>query len=660
MMLSSLVTVAQSDDSPPIEAFYPPKSLGGLALSPSGRYLAFPDYRHTHDVITIIDLKTMTEVNRVREGFNSFTWVRWASEDRLVAGVRYYIPGYIKSEGKKRDETGKVAALQRVYIQRVVSFDRDGFNRLYLFNDAKKSMKRYVNLARIEDILPNDPDHILMPAFDGALYLWKVNIRTGAIEKVERGTSKTRGWDTNKQGRAVFRYDLSKNGKHMIVKARPPSDEKWQTVARLRPEDQSLFEPIAATDDPNIYLVAARRKNADKTALYRYDLYTNQMLDKVADHEAVDIHGGVFDNRGNFLGAVFENSRREYVFLDSTLQSHYEGLLKFMGPDVSLSVQDITEDGSKWLLYVSGPKEPGSFYVYDAKTRSADFLVSKNYDLEPEQLGSADFISYEARDGLQISGLHTKAVGNVGTKAPLIILPHGGPQARTYFGHDRMVQYLASRGYQIFEPNFRGSRGFGQRFERAGYRQWGLAMQNDISDAVKHFVETGQVEHDEVCIMGMSYGGYAALMGAIQTPNLFQCAISVNGVADLESQIKYNLDKYKDIEGLQTLIVTTIGDPNKDKDMIKSVSPIMQSEKLSIPLLLMHGEMDQVVPVDQSRRLAEKLEAQGHNFRYIELPKANHNLRPKEPDEDISEDFLGIEDVVQIIEAFLQQHLPVD
>lgn len=651
--------IACAQQPPSIEAFFPDPVFGNLSISPSGKFLAFTDYRDRNDLVVIIDLSTKEEITRINQGNSEIDWVLWASEDRLLVGLTYFIAGYMKDEGKKRSADGSVAPVQRVNVHRVMAVDRDGGERLIMFDNARKGIRRNVDLSDVSDVLPQDPDHILMPAYDKVYELWKVNIHDGSMSKVAKGTGQTYRWKTNRSGEPVVRYDRSKNRQYSIVLMREAGSKKWERVATLRDQDLELFNPIAPTDDPSIYYVAARPTGHDRIAVFTYSLSDKNFLEKISGSEVVDLKNVFVDGLGNLYASQYAEKSQSYDFVDNRLEKHLTGLETFFGKDMNVALYDVAESGNDWIIFVSGPQEPGSFYHYNLDRKKADFLLSRNYSLEPEQLGKMSYFEYTSRDNMKLSGYLTHAVNAEKRPAPLIVMPHGGPQSRTYYGYSQIVQFFSARGYQVFQPNFRGSRGFGAEFEARGYGEWGGKMQDDITDGVKHLIQTGKAQAGNICIVGASFGGYAALAGAVKTPDLYECAVSLNGVSDLALMIEYDTERFKDSPSLVDFMKKSIGDPKMDIDKMRLASPAKNADSVTIPILLIHGTQDQRVPVAQSRMMHKALQEAGKSSEFIELENVGHSfdrvLDPGERDTDPYESWIK---ALSAIEVFLVESLP--
>nr|WP_249777492.1 S9 family peptidase [Herbaspirillum robiniae] len=236
-------------------------------------------------------------------------------------------------------------------------------------------------------------------------------------------------------------------------------------------------------------------------------------------------------------------------------------------------------------------------------------------------------ISFKGRDGTPLHGYLTPPWNAPAGKAPLIVLPHGGPVARDVARFDVYTQFFASRGWAVLQVNFRGSAGYGAEFEQAGFKRWGLEMQDDITDSVNWSVQSGLADPARICIVGGSYGGYAAMMGVIKTPELYRCAVSINGVADLRDLLA-NAQRYVGYEiGAERII----GQWWSDRERLRQTSPVNRAKEIRTPLLLIHGKEDRTVPVEQSRDMADALKDTGNkDYRYVELPLGDHGLSREE------------------------------
>lgn len=626
----------------------------GLGLSPSGRYLAALRGTDKTSMVVVLDLADPAAKPAVlsvpKANISSVTW---ASDDRLVIAARFWI-------GSREDivDLDKVTDEGMAWVMRSFAMDRDGGNFKMLFADNYEAM-RSISLAQVA-ARTKDGRHLLMPAWqNGRLDLLRVDVHSGESKRVAAGTSSTRLWFATSDAQPAFRIDLNAYGETASVyapkHALPAPDGRidWQEVQtiQLRTEDRHAppeFFPLFPGPEANTYYVAARPDGADTTGIYLYDYVQRKYVKTLASEPGVDIDSVLVDEiTRKYLGVQYAADRRVTRLADAHLQGHFDAARRYFGDEVDVELSGMGEN--VWLLYTEGPRDAGSWHVYRLKEK-AIHEVGQWLPLDRRRLGSGRVLRYKARDGLEISGYLTVPPRyRTGDRPPLILLPHGGPEARDEFGFDHTVQLLATRGYQVFQPNFRGSSGFGRRFLESGHGQWGAAMQDDLTDAMEFLVKEGYAARDRACIVGFSYGGYAALAGATLTPDLYRCAISYAGISHLE---KHLLHKKRVVSGddyAWRYFKRMIGDPGADEDRLEARSPALLAGAVKIPILLIHGEDDGIVLIEQSRLMNKALRKAGKDVRFVELEGVSHRPFRKE----------WLEVYTPMLE-FLEQHLPVN
>jgi len=610
---------------PPVDAFFDSKESSSLELSPSGDFLAVIDRDAEPDVVHILDAGTLANVKSLSLGVDDLMAVKWVTDDRLL--VRAFVPVDYR--------IGNTVHLDAVPTRQLISLQRDGSGALTLLNDAR--FKAALNRSQIVSLLPEDPDHILMAVMqDRRIRLLKVAVATGETEEIERGSAKTFGWQVTREGEPVVRMERTSRGRYLKIQTRAPGSDKWKTLAKVKAEDFESVSPIAPTDDSGIWYIAGRGPGEDVSAIWLYDLREGTYLEKVFGMDGIDVDEPVLDAQGKFVGAAFDGKRREFEFKDATIAAHLKGLRNFLGTDNEVRFESISRSGNRWLLHVDGPQQPGVHYVYDIASRKADYINSVNPSLAPEQLGRVEIIDYTARDGNSLWGYLTHPVGRTIRSAPLVVLPHGGPQERDHYGFSIMPQFLASRGYAVFQPNFRGGTGFGTAFTEASHGEWGGVMQDDVTDGVRHLIDTGIAPQDRIAIAGWSYGGYAALMGPVRDPGLYQCAVAINGVADLDAMMDYDKAYFGRQSEAYEAMLAMIGHPKKDAAHIEARSPINHIENFDIPVLIIAGEDDKRVSPEQAQAMADALKAAGKDVRHVVYPGADHSLEGEIPGEAAS------------------------
>lgn len=646
---------------PTLDAFLAPYDFWGPELSPSGRYVA--GIRRVGDLqqaILVIDLdQPGSPVATIPVGDFQVNWIEWATDERLLVSAT----GFVDLASEEQISLPLLAEAEfPARLVRLLAVNRDGSSPAAMFADDRR-MNRNFQLGRVASLLRQDPDHILMPANrQGDLDLFRVNIHTGAFERIANGTGNTYYWFIDRNGEPAFRYNINDRGTIVRIYAREEGRGgriRWKRIRTVRlnrdrgaRETATEFQPLSPGPTETTFYVAARPEAAPTTGIYLYDFEQDLYLEQIKAVDGIDVSSGVFDEAtGAYLGAVYLDDRLEYALEDPFLQSHLEGLSVYFGETANVSPVSASRDGRRWLVHAQGPTEPGGYHVYDVDEARAEGLAYGKFGYAGLQFSDSKVIHYQARDGLSLRGYLTRPHGiSESAQPPLVMLPHGGPAVRDYFTFDPMVQYLAALGYQVFQPNFRGSSGFGEDFIRRSHGQFGKAMQTDVEDGFRHLVGLGLVDADRACILGYSYGGYVSMAAATLSPELYQCAIAGAGISDLVEMLRWERrEEGRNSEAYQYW-VELIGDPRRDRDALNSVSPAKLAARVEVPMLLIHGKADLVVPIKQSELMYEALKASGKPVDRLWLDQSGHSYRGEGERE---REYLAIS-------SFLEEHLPVD
>jgi dipeptidyl aminopeptidase/acylaminoacyl peptidase len=608
--------LANADGLPhTIEELLRPHVIRDVALSPDGKRLAIAGkFGGGQDVVAIVDIDNISDPGAVhkfsigKEGWHSPLWVMWANDKRLLVGLRVGIDADFLVAGRQ-----------------VQAIDPDGGNSVALFADAPIGARYGLDLSRVVDITPNDPDNVIMAAWNRDTNdLFQVNVRTGVATLMIRGRFNTLGWETE-DGQPALRYDINRRGTELSIYGHDAENpEEWSRIARIRLQDL-VREWEFAGNAPGIgkIYVRARRDGADTQNIYEYDLRSRTSGAVVAQVPGFDM-SRAFAIDGEYAGAVYVADTTTYLLKDPTLQSHWNGVRRYFKGQANVNIVEIDRAHTRMLLHVEGPQSPGDFYIYDIALKNLTFIASEMPWLEPERLASVDVLKSAMRDGSTITSYLTLPNGVSGAR-PLVVMPHGGPEMRDAIHFDPLAQAFAAQGWLVLQPNFRGSSGYGGHFAEAGYRQWARRMQDDVTDAVNDLVRRGIADPKHIAIYGASYGGYAALMGPILTPELYQAVVSVAGVSDLRNLIAFV--RHEDGEDAETYryVLRSIGDPGEEKEALDAISPRYRASEINVPVLLMHGTIDEIVPERQSEAMKKALEKAGKTVRLIEFPGETHS-----------------------------------
>lgn len=497
----------------------------------------------------------------------------------------------------------------------------------------------------ITDILENDDDHILMEmnrrdrrVFD----VYRLNIVTGEMKMIAANPGTIVGWDTDNDGR--LRLAAETAGTKSRILYRDTEDSPWRVLFETDFRDN--VRPYTFTGD-NSEIYIASDMGRDKSALYRYNPSDGTQT-LICENDEAGISGIIWsDLRRKLLGATWYTDRLHRVYFDSDAEKFFNMLQdRFAGREVAIS--SMTRDEKRMLIFVSSDRLVGQLYYYD-KDRPGTFrFVTDFYPwLKEEHLAEMKPITYKARDGLDIHGYLTLPVGVEPKNLPAVVVVHGGPESRDTWGYDSEVQLLANRGLAVLQVNYRISTGYGKAFWKAGFKQWGLKQQDDITDGVRWLIERGIADPRRIAIYGGSYGGYATLMGLIKTPELYACGIDYVGVSNLFTLFKSIPEYWKP---LLEQMYETIGHPEKDKAQFEATSPTLLAERIQSPLLIAQGANDPRVVKEQSDAMVEALRKRGIDVQYMVKDNEGHGFRNEE----------NRFDFYRAMDRFLADHLHLD
>ena len=635
---------------PTLDDFTRERDLRNVAISPDGKYLAQLHNRDGRRVVTIVDMQSPTKkvIGTLSDKLIRANAISWGKKDRLLVSllVPYDIPLVERDMGKKKD----FDIDDYFMFSRMLSVDVNAKNPVVLMNN-ERSARGNVNLSIIQHYLPKDPDHVLMKADrNGVDTLYKVNVYTGASELLTKGSRFTFMFANDYDGKTRFRFDYLRIAKKINI-YELADDGGWNSIDSIKLNDTEN-EDFDAGKLVGLYgdNLAYSKKN-EKTGFFELLLYkskekTYETLVSLPDR---DVLYPLHDLRSNqIVGYAVDGDYIRYKFFDATSQAAYDKLETKVG-DANFYYSSYTENGDLGIININSPNDPLSFHFYDARKEELLFIGHAYNNIATNNLSLSAMANYSTRDGKKIRSYILLPPGyEKGKLYPMVIYPHGGPQSRDRANYDDFAQFISTRGYIVIQPNFRGSTGMGKEFEEAGYKQWGQLMQDDLTDAVNFMVKKGYADPAKICIVGISYGGYAALMGAIKTPDLYKCSVSMNGVTHLRNMIETDAKNVDDDKLLDKYWHQRVGDPVHDKEMLDANSPALHTDKLKIPLLVVASTDDQIVNYGQSADLVNALKKNKKDFKFVKLKDSPHDPFYFKKD---------VELVYREVEEFLAKHL---
>lgn len=585
------------------EAFGTLPNFELIKLSPTGNRLAGLQIIEGHEVLVTQSFEAKDE-NKVH--FSTFKNYRvagfdWVNDERLV--ISLMIP-------KKIDHV-------RFYITRMIAMNWDKSNNIQLQRKARSSQFH----SDVISMLPDDPDHILVGVDYKERYYpdaYKLNVNDDSMELKMRNMVPVVDWDADQSGAIRMGYARKDNRDSLVFRNSP--DDDWRTLYHYDAiKEDAPFLPVGFTEQPHIIYVA-RQDEGGHQAFYRYDTAENRFLEKVAGHDNFDISGLILSETGALEGYHYVDEYTKIVYLTPFFQTLQRQLQKNF-PDHISRVVSQSRDRRKFIIKVTGPDLPGDYYLLNLDSKEFYKFGLSHPQVDQSKLSPMEIVRYRARDGLEIPGYLSLPQGvdrRSAPKIPMVILPHGGPFARDSYGYNYWVQFLTTRGYGVLQMNYRGSSGYGKAFEEKGYHEWGRKMLEDINDGTKWVIAQGIADPNRICIMGGSYGGYAALQAVVKDPTLYKCSVAMAAVTDVKRKLEGDR-RYRYYRRWHYYI-------RNDELSANQISPAHHVDKLNLPILLIHGTEDERVPYAHSKVMSRAFKKARKPHKFVTLKDGDHYL----------------------------------
>ena len=635
---------------PPASAFAALPEMSMVRLSPNGQRVAWVNDPGGTPLVVVFDVATGKDLRRLQPSNSRVRDLDWADDRILIISVSRSLTS---AATKVREETYEFERYLALDVE-----DPSGEARSLLMEHPEREL---VTAASIERLHPARPGTVIMSTYQFAgtayrssmdsriaggrkdsgwqLSLFEVELATGKGRLLESGTVNTEDWILDPAGWPVARTEWDPESRRFTILAK--QGDSWRSIFS-EPIDYE-FDVVGLGADGQSLLVRSPR-GTERFKIWTIPLAGGE-LSLLYEHPEFDVTSLQFDRFTGLPAAYWTGGPDpDAVWVDPRMAAIQNAVSKAF-PGKSTAIFDRSADHKRIIAEVESPTSPPVYYLIDFAKGSADIIGEAYPTLAEVPLGSIRSTRYKAPDGIEIPAYLTLPPGLEPKALPLVVFPHGGPYARDTADFDWWAQFLATRGYAVLQPQFRGSWGFGADLYRAGHKQWGRGMQEDISAGVRSLVEEGIADPKRVCIVGASYGGYAALAGAAFTPDLYACAASVNGIADIPQLAGFIRERGGDDSQSYRSFRDLIGNPS-DQDLI-AFSPSQAIESIRAPILLIHAANDTIVPPSQSRNFAQQLARQGKRHTLVELPGEDHWLSS-------SQSRLT---VLKSLEAFLAENL---
>ncbi|AZS15457.1 prolyl oligopeptidase family serine peptidase [Paenibacillus lutimineralis] len=579
-----------------VEDFMRSPGSFGYELSPDGKYLSYAGTWENRSNVFVEKIGEKSEPIRVT-----------SSKDRDIAGFFWKGDNILYRKDKGGDENFHV-----------YSSTFNGNKEVDLTPYDKVSVQIVSDLSGVKDEIL-----ISMNKEDATIFdVYKLNVKTGETKLIAKNPGNIMEWVADRQGK--IRLASESDGIVSTLLYRDTEEEAFKPLVTLNNGD--TMNPLGfSADGKSIYAVS--NNGRDKTALVKLNLKGEEEV--LYQHPEVDVTGAYYDkNQDKMLAAVYVTDKAHLEFFDDKFEAMYRKLQQKLGVSESeIGLNDYNEDMTKLIVSVSNDKTYGMYYFYDSVSGELTSLGNLSPWLKPDQMADMYPISYKSRDGLTIHGYLTLPKNKKPQNLPMIINPHGGPWTRDTWGFNPEVQLLANRGYAVLQMNFRASMGYGKSFRDAGNKQWGLKIQDDITDGVKWAIQQGIADPKRVGIYGGSFGGYATLTGITKTPELYAAAVDYVGVSNMFSFLG-SIPPYW--ETMRNLLNERVGDVEKDKEMLKQVSPVFHVDKIVTPLFVAQGANDPRVNKAESDQIVEALKKRGVQVEYMVKDDEGHGFANEE------------------------------
>ena len=584
-------------------------------VSPDGRYLGImkipaKDANPVIEVYEAANLDKREPIFTLNADPMEITNFYWASDKDIIFYLRMKVRD--KIEGFNRGVYETKLAVVDVESKEMEQFDETDPAIENLLKS--KSGKIIISFQEGGD---DGPGSKLSEAFRPRAY-WEFDLDKGTKQLLVRGTL-ARGqveFDGNGNPWLARGFDLADN--ELVWYWRKPGEKKGWTEFRRQDFDKFETFEVLELDDTQPDHIYVRADNDDNNlGLWSYNVNNGKFDELVYRRSDVDVYGLRYHSNtwtypDRVTGVTYFKDKLHVEYFDEVEGAIYGQLAEIIPSAYNISIPSRSRDGNTMTVLNTGPRDPGTYYLLkDGKVQAAG---SRQPLLESDQLADMKYITYKSRDGLKIPAFLT--VPNGEGPFPLIVLPHGGPFVQETVIYDEWAQMLANNGYLVLQPQYRGSHGYGEEFYKIAFNQGGQGgykMQDDKDDGALYLIEQGMADPDRMAMFGWSYGGYAALVAASRTPQIYQCVIAGAAVSDPNMQVNYYRFELRGTPALEQI--------NMWDD---SISPIEEVEKVNVPMLLIHGDVDQRVPLDHAKKYRKLLDKHNKNYKYVELEGADH------------------------------------
>lgn len=582
----------------PVADFFKSQDRGSYGISPDGTKLSFIQFQGNKQNIFVEDLATGKTEQITQFDDKNIKYYFWVSNQELV----YY------------KERAGAERYSDIYI-----IDRNGKNGRQLFNNGKSRMRVLKEQLVDEKYLLISSNRRDSSVFD----VYRLNVRNGQMNMAAKNPGNIIDWFADAKGQ--LRLATSSDGVNQTLLYRETEKQAFKAV--MTNSFKSTFKPLNISDhNPNI-VYAISDINRDKCALVEVDLQKGKENKVLFSNDTLNVVDAQYSlTKKKIAFVICETWKKEKFYLDSNARKLYDKLDQLL-PGIESRIIDRDLAENQYVVRTFTDKNPGSYYLYDVNKEKVRKLSDFNPYIKESEMSDMKPITYIARDGLKIQGYLTLPKSRTAKNLPVVVLPHNGPGNRNTWEYSAEVQFLANRGYAVFQMNYRGSSGYGKNFMAAGFKQWGGKIQDDIHDGVKWLINEGIADPSKIAIYGTGFGGYIALNSLYSSPGMFVCGGSNSGVINLFSYLKSippfltpNLQMYYEI----------IGNPVTEVDYMRQASPVFHADKITVPVFLAQNPQDPRSNSGEAIQFVKELKKRKVAVTYLEKEYSEFSPRGEE------------------------------
>jgi dipeptidyl aminopeptidase/acylaminoacyl peptidase len=604
----------------PLEDFFKNSEQTSYQISPNGDYYSFlAPYENRMNIF--VQKRGSDEVIQLtKETDRDITGYFWPNNDRIL---------YLKDTGG--DENYKLYGINIDNTNPIAYTEFDGV-RTQIIDDLTE--------------IPNEVIIGLNKRNPQVFDPYRLNLETGEMEMLAENPGNIQGWMFDHDGKLRIAFAIV-DGVNVSLLYRETEADEWNSVLTTSFKD-NVSPEFFTFDNKNV--IATSNLGRDKSAVVEFDIANGKEVEVLYENPEYDVSGVSYSRKRKVMtSANYTSSKREKHFFDKQYEDLYKRLEKELG-NYEIAITGINENEDVFIIRTYSDRSLGSYYIYDMATDKIEKITDVSPWIDENNMANVYPVKYKTRDGLTIHAYLTLPLGYTPETAknlPTVVNPHGGPWARDGWGFNPEVQFLANRGFAVFQMNFRGSTGYGKKFWEASFKKWGREMQDDITDGTNWLIEKGIADPEKIAIYGASYGGYATLMGLVKEPDLYAAGVDYVGVSNMFTFMQ-TIPPYW--EPLLAMMYEMVGNPEADSVMLREVSPVFHVDKITAPLFIAQGANDPRVNIDESDQIVKAMKERGVVVEYMVKDNEGHGFRNEENKFDF----------YRAMEAFLNEQLKVE